>query len=847
MKIRKPRFSIRGWIHKPVFKIALAAFLLLLIAFSGVVLYYYQYYSRIIDRRLNGEIFQNTAKLYAAPYEVYTGQPLTAEAVVGRLQRAGFEPVGSPHLGEGSYEIKNQRLTITPAEGDPLHLDIEKGFLIRIIKGKSTEVSEAYLPAELVTAFSDKDRQKRRIVEYRELPKVLIDALVAAEDNRFFRHWGIDPVRLTGALVQSGGDLDKVRGTSTITQQLARNFFLTRKRSSIRKLNEIFISLILEQRLTKEQILTLYANDVYLGARGSFQIKGFGEGAAAYFNKDLTALTLPEAALLTAIIPAPSGTASPIKNPEEAKKRRNIVLNSMAELNFITAAQAAEAKETEIKLAQYKMDSTEAPYLVDYIRQRLLEDFPEDTLNNDSLKVYTTIVPDLQRAAVDAVNKGLAEVRAIIAERNKGRKAANKLPEPQASLIVLDTRTGRIVAMVGGSDYGESQYNRITQASRQPGSIFKAFVTAAALEASEQGHSAEPQLSDTQELGSDALLAEAEAAPVTPTGPITLVTMLDDVATTFVYDGDKIYEPNNYKQSYRGPVSVRYSLEHSLNVPTVKLGEIIGFDRIADLAKRAGMNAKIKGYPSVALGAFEVTPIEIAGAYTIFPNAGKLLTPHALIRVADATGKTAKSYRYPEKEVLSPQVAYVMTNLMEGVISQGTGVRVRSMGFTLPAAGKTGTSRDGWFAGFTKDFTAIAWVGYDDNRDLNIEGAKSALPIWTSFMIKAAELYPPRDPDAMYFEPPPGIEYVSIDKLTNMRATANCPETFTEVFLPGTVPGEFCTLHSPSIPETLGNGVLETGRGLGRIFRGIGGIFGIGERESTPPSDTPAEPSTAPR
>jgi penicillin-binding protein 1B len=292
---------------------------------------------------------------------------------------------------------------------------------------------------------------------------------------------------------------------------------------------------------------------------------------------------------------------------------------------------------------------------------------------------------------------------------------------------------------------------------------------------------------------------------------------------------------------------VRYSLEHSLNVPTVKLAELIGYDRVADLAKRAGMNAKIKGYPSVALGAFEVTPIEIAGAYTIFPNGGKLLTPHALTRVADAGGATTKNYRYPEKEVLSPQVAYVMTNLMEGVISQGTGVRVRSMGFTLPAAGKTGTSRDGWFAGFTKDFTAIAWVGYDDNRDLNIEGAKSALPIWTSFMMKAAELYPPRDPDAMYFEPPAGIEYVSIDKMTNMRATPNCPETFTEVFLPGTVPGDFCYLHSPSISETLGDGVVEAGRGLGRIFKGIGGIFGIGGGDATPPSGAREAPSTAPR
>ena len=848
MSARKLKWALRAWLRKPIFKVTLACFLLFLIATSGILLYYYQYYSRIIDRRLNGQVFENTAKLYAAPYQVYLGQKLTPEGVVGRLQRAGLEPVGSPHGTQGYYEVNDNRITITDVAGSTLRLDIQKGVLTKIVKGKSSEVGEASLPAELVTAFSDKDRQKRRIVEFRELPTSLVNALVAAEDNRFFSHLGIDPVRLTGAVLQSVWRSDRVRGTSTITQQLARNFFIARgangfERSTTRKLHEIFISLILEQRLTKQQILTLYANDVYLGARGSFMIKGFGEAASAYFGKDLTAITLPEAALLAAIIPAPSGAASPVNHPDEAKKRRNIVLNSMAELNFITREEAAEAKETDIKLAQLKMDASDAPYLVDYIRERLLDDFPEETLNNENLRVETTIVPDLQRAAVEAVSKGLAEVRGIIAERNKGRKNANKLPEPQASLIVLDTKTGRIVAMVGGSDYGLSQYNRITQANRQPGSIFKVFVTAAMLEASE---APAPVPAEGEAAPDPLLAADAEAVPIQPTGPLTLTTMVDDVATTFFYDEDKVYEPNNYKAKYNGLVTVRYSLEHSLNVPTIKIGEMIGFDRIADLAKRAGMNAKIKGYPSVALGAFEVTPIEIAGAYTIFPNEGKLLTPHALLRVVANDGTVAKSYKYSDKQVLSPQVAYIMTNLMEGVITQGTGQRVRGMGFTLPAAGKTGTSRDGWFAGFTKDFTAIAWVGYDDNRDLNIEGAKSALPIWTNFMLKAAELYPPRDRDSMYFQPPQGIEYVSIDRMTNLPATANCPDTYTEVFLPGTVPGTYCTLHNPTISETIQNGVTETGRGLGRVLTGIGGFFGIGGGANRP-SDAPEEPSTSPR
>ena len=256
------------------------------------------------------------------------------------------------------------------------------------------------------------------------------------------------------------------------------------------------------------------------------------------------------------------------------------------------------------------------------------------------------------------------------------------------------------------------------------------------------------------------------------------------------------------------------------------MAERIGYGRVAALAKRLGLNAKIKAYPSIALGAFEVTPIEMAGAYTAFANEGRRMQPHALIRVTTADGSTNKAYKYEPQDVMRPELAYLMTHLMEGVVNSGTGAGVRSRGFKLPAAGKTGTSRDGWFAGYTKDLLAIAWVGYDDNRDLNLEGARSALPIWTEFMLKATQLYPPRDPGQTYFTAPSGMDYARIDAESMMPANPSCVDAFEEIFIAGTVPVAHCPLHGFTISEAIQEGVTETGKGVGKVVTGIGGFFG---------------------
>jgi penicillin-binding protein 1B len=826
---KKEKFS--SFFRSPLFKVLLSIFLFFFIGTSAVLLYYYNHYSKVIERKLSGEVFKNTAQIYAAPFRIHPGQKLSAEDVKLRLDRAGFTAGKRAGSDDGHYELNGNKVLITPVEGDALRLEFGKTTLTKIVRPGVGDLAEAWLPAELVTNLYDQSREKRRLVEYGDLPKVFVDALIAAEDQHFFTHWGIDPVRLVGAVVYSVRDSERIGGTSTITQQLARNFFLTvngrSERTFSRKAVEIFISFLLEQRLTKQQILTLYANETYMGQRGSFSINGFGEAATAYFGKDLSSLSLPEAATLAAIIPAPNGKYSPLKHPDEVKRRRNSILSAMLNMRSIGPTEYEDAKKGEVKVVPMKVDVSDAPYLVDYIREELLKDFSEEEIINSSLRVYTSLDPALQKFAVEAVNNGLKSVNEQIAARRKRQKKPDNLPGPQAAMVALDPHTGEIKAMVGGGDYATSQLNRIVQASRQPGSIFKPIVFAAALEtAFDEGKGDDAHAADAPSPEN----ADAAPAESADRGVITVMTRLIDEPTTFVYENGRTYEPNNYHQEYRGTVTVRQALQHSLNVPTIKVAERIGYNRVAAMARRLGLNPKIKGYPSIALGAFEVTPIEMAGAYTAFANEGRRMEPHTLMRVTSADRSVNKKYTYEPKMVLRPELAYVMTNLMQGVVNSGTGAGVRSRGFTLPAAGKTGTSRDGWFAGYTKDFLVIAWVGYDDNRDLNLEGSRSALPIWTEFMQKAYQLYPRGDSEETHFNVPPGVEFVKIDPETSELANDSCVDTIEEVFIAGTEPSTYCTLHGARISEFLDKGVTEpvkeVGKGAGKVFQGIGRIFG---------------------
>jgi penicillin-binding protein 1B len=523
----------------------------------------------------------------------------------------------------------------------------------------------------------------------------------------------------------------------------------------------------LEQKFTKKQIFEFYANWVDLGQRGSFAISGFAEASKAYFNKDLKDITLPEAALLAGIIQRPS-YLSPYRHPERALERRNLVLESMVETHAITREQADRAKAAPLKLAPPNVEASDAPYFVDMVRDQLISKFNENELNDQSYRIYTTLDPDLQKAAAQSVEMGIKLVDDQVKKlRTKKVKVGKKFettvapgPQAQVAMVVLDPHTGAVLALVGGRDYGWSQLNHAV-AKRPTGSIFKPFVYAAAM--------------NTALDGSQTVLT-----------PASVVT---DAPSSFAY-GDQIYEPRNYKEEYKGDVSLRYALAMSLNNATVKVAEEVGYDKVAELAKSAGI-ASVKATPAMALGSYDASPLDMTGAYTSFANNGIRLSPILLRSVRNGKGDVIANYTTDQRQVLDPRIAYVMTNMMEGVINNGLGyTAVRLRGFTPPAAGKTGSSHDGWFAGYTSNLLCIVWVGYDDYSDLRLSGAMTAAPIWAEFMKKASAL--PQYADMRPFQQPTGVVDVQLDKVTNRLATPTCPDDYTSAFVAGTEPRDTC-------------------------------------------------------
>jgi penicillin-binding protein 1B len=510
-----------------------------------------------------------------------------------------------------------------------------------------------------------------------------------------------------------------------------------------------------------------------MGQRGSYSINGFGEAARAYFNKDIRNLSLPEAATLAGIIQSPN-YYNPYKRPDRVTERRNVVLESMVETGAITRAQCDEAKATSLKLAPPNVEASDAPYFVDLVKDQLQGRFQETELNEQGYKIYTTLDPELQHAAAEAVQVGLKLVDDQVLKQHTKKKRIGKGKEaktisevntnftyPQVALVAMDPHTGEVLAMVGGRNYGFSQLNHAV-AKRPTGSIFKPFVYATALNTA---------VTDTP-----------------PDQIITVASTVDDSPSTFTY-GDQIYEPRNYENKYLGTVSLRYALALSLNNATVKLAETVGYDKVAAMAKAAGITS-VKPTPAMALGAYDATPLEMASAYTVFANGGTRIEPLLVHSVRAANGDVVQDFHNDTRPVLDPRVAYLMTSLMEAVVNNGTGSTVRGRGFTAPAAGKTGTSHDAWFAGYTSNLLCVVWVGYDDYSDLRLAGGSTAAPIWAEFMKRATAL--PQYHDVTAFSQPSGVIDVSIDKATNRLSTAACPDDYVGAFIAGTEPQQTC-------------------------------------------------------
>jgi penicillin-binding protein 1B len=766
----------RGLPRDPVIRAALVVFLVVAIGVGGFLCYFYIKYDRIIAQRFRSPVFSNSAKIYALPRTVHDGDKADAKEIAASLRRAGYSDLGhSEKDGQspfGSFRLVKDGIEITPGpesyhSPEAAHIVIQSGQVSQI-SSRGTDLAAYELEPQLVTAlFDSEQRSKRQVVKYGDIPKVMVEAVLAIEDRRFFEHSGVNFIRMFEA---AWIDLTRQRheqGGSTITMQLSRGFFLTPEKTIRRKLTEMLIAEELEQKFSKQQIFEFYGNWVNLGQRGSFAISGFGEASRTYFNKDLKDITLPEAALLAGIIQGPS-RLSPYRHPERALERRNLVLDSMVDTHAITREQADKAKATPLKLAPPNVEASDAPYFVDMVRDTLINKFSEHDLNDQSYRIYTTLDPDLQKAAAQAVETGIKlvddQVKKLRTKKVKvGKKFETQVaqgPQAQVALVALDPHTGAVLALVGGRDYGWSQLNHAVS-KRPTGSIFKPFVYAAAMNTALDG----------------------SATVITPASTVT------DAPTSFAY-GDQIYEPRNYKEEYHGDVTLRYALAMSLNNATVKVAEEVGYDKVADLAKSAGI-ISVKATPAMALGSYDAPPIDMAAAYTSFANNGMRLSPILVDSVRNAKGDVIANYNTDQRQVLDPRIAYVMTRMMEGVINNGLGyTAVRLRGFALPAAGKTGSSHDGWFAGYTSNLLCVVWVGYDDYSDLRLSGAMTAAPIWTEFMKKASAL--PQYSGMKAFTQPTGVVDVQLDKATNRLATPTCPDDYEAAFVAGTEPRETC-------------------------------------------------------
>jgi penicillin-binding protein 1B len=787
----------------PVLRVALAVFLVLATITAGTFTYYYVRFGRMIDQRFQGQVFSNSARIYAIPHAVKPGDKIEAKEMAVQLRRAGYaeqndgkSPMGTYRLFTGGIEIKPGPDSYHSPESAVIRIRDGK---VESIVGQSGELAAYELEPQMITSLFDAgQRSKRQLVKYDEIPKLLVDAVLAIEDRRFFQHGGVNFMRLAEA---TWIDLTRGRheqGGSTITMQLSRAFFLTPEKTVKRKMSEMLIALEMEQKFSKQQIFEFYANRVDLGQRGSFTISGFAQAAQAYFNKDLKDLSPAEAALIAGIIQAPS-YLSPYRHPERALERRNVVLDSMVETHALTPAQAEKARATPLKLAPPNVEASDAPYFVDLLRETLISRLDERQMNDQAYRIYTTLDPDLQRAAAAAVETGIKLVDEQVTKlrtkrtkigKNKFETKVQPGPQAQVALVAMNPHSGEVLALVGGRNYGFSQLNHAV-AKRPTGSIFKPFVYAAAMNTALDG-----------------------ANPV-----FTPASLVADEPSTFSY-GDQIYEPRNYKEEYHGQVTARYALAMSLNNATVKLAEQVGYDKVAALAKAAGITS-VKATPAMALGAYDATPLDMAAAYTVFANSGLRISPTVVNSVRNANGDMVLDFKPDKRPVIDPRVAFLMTNMMEGVMNSGTAYVVRQRGFNAPGAGKTGSSHDGWFAGYTSNLLCIVWVGYDDYSDLRLSGAQTAAPIWAEFMKKAVTLS--QYADTKPFSQPAGVVDVQLDKQTNLLATPSCPETYSAAFIAGTEPNQTC----------------DQGMGMRGFFSRV---FGLSGEKALPPPPPGAQP-----
>ena len=596
---------------------------------------------------------------------------------------------------------------------------------------------------ELITEFHV---ERRIFVPLTQIPKTLRDAIIATEDARFYSHHGVDPTGIARAVYQNFRRGRIVEGGSTITQQLAKVLFLTPDKSLERKLKEAVLALELERRYSKDRILEMYLNQIYFG-HGAFGVEA---AARTFYGKGVSELSLPECTLLAGLPKAPT-TYSPFEHPEAAKRRRATVLSRMVDVGAIASPLAKKTADSPLGLIPPERRRTTGQYYLEYVQQQLEAQYGADLVFKGGLQVYTTLSPVMQVKAERALREGL---KALESRRGAAAKDGTAPPpeRPEGALLTIEPQTGYIKAMVGGYDFFKSEFNRAVQARRQPGSAFKAFVYLAALESGQ-----------------------------------TPASVVDDSPVEFPAGRNgKAWKPDNYDRKFRGPITYQQALEESVNVAAVKVLEKNGVRRTVDLARRLGVESPLGENLSIALGTSDLTLLEITSAYGALANQGSWVRPSAIRYVLDSQRKLLEENTPQAKQVVSPELAYVMTSMLRGTIERGTGAAARALG--RPAAAKTGTTNDysnAWFIGYTPQLATGVWVGYDRPRSLGKDetGSRVAVPIWTAFMQEALAGTPPED-----FPIPERVVLVPVD----MNPSGGCVRPVTMAFVAGTEPKEVC-------------------------------------------------------
>ena len=614
-------------------------------------------------------------------------------------------------------------------------------------------------------------RENRSSVPLRSIPRNLVNATLSTEDRNFYHHWGVDLGGVARAAITDVLRMRRSQGGSTITQQLARNLFLTHERTFTRKLKEVALAIELERNYSKNQILEMYFNQIYFG-EGAY---GVDAAAKTYYGKPLGELTLPECALLSGI-PANPSLYSPRRQPRAALLRRSKVLRNMLVTHAITQVEFDNALHAPLGVTNVRYSNDRAPYFIEMVRQELDEKYGSNAVYEGGLKVYTTLDMDLQQLAERSLESQMESLESQLKPKNtranytaavtaataasEAAPSGGHTPYLQAALVSIDPHTGYVRALVGGRDWNQSNFNRAVQAQRQPGSSFKPFVYTAAMD---NGFK--------------------------PTDSIV------DEPVSFPGGNGQPYEPQNYDHKFRGPVTLRYALQESINIPAIKLLRKVGVSLVASYARRMGIKSPIGQNLSLALGSSEVNLLELTSAYAVIANRGIRNEPLMILKVEDRAGNVLERNAPRPFEVLSEETSATMTSMMQSVMDHGTGFPARARGFTIPAAGKTGTMDnyvDAWFVGFVPSLVCGVWVGFDEKKPIGrgMTGAMAALPIWTDFMIGATRAKPVED-----FPMPAGTLSRIVCAETGMLATESCPNTTTEIFAEGAEPTEYCTTH----------------------------------------------------